>query len=246
MIVKKEVKDAIDDIRSSSSYSSMSKYISSSRIKVNDTSPYDSKELNNYIRSYSSTSIKDKISFYLTKEGLQILGLHMRRGVSYKELAHIIGVGINTLMGWKKKYPQINQVLSYTREVMIAEVESAALRTAKGYTVSLIRPMVLKKLVYDDDNKIIGVDETIDYVAYEEHVKPDVNAQRLILNNAYPEVYKADSKQLAEALNQKQLGVVQELQKGFITKLEEISMQDLANESVVVIENDESINDSGK
>lgn len=227
-------------IKTSPSYTELSNYLSSSRIKTNDVNIYDSTYTDTYKLVLSSSNHNNKVQFYLSKEGLQILGLYMRRGISITELCKLIGVTRTTLEKWRRKYPQINQVLSYTRELMIADVESAALRTAKGYTVSLIRPMLVKEPI-KQGGKIIGYNERIEYVAYEEHIKPDVNAQRLILNNAYPEVYKADSKQLAEALNQKQLEVVQDIQQGFITKLLSVNAEVLENEEAQVIVHDEPI-----
>lgn len=215
------------------SYNNLIKSLDKRRIKTNDVNIYDSNELSNYINAniYSRRSI----NYFLTKEGLSILGLHTRQGKSLDEIASIIGVNVGTLKMWKQKYPQINQVLSYTREVLIAELESASIKTAKGYSVSLVRPQVIRVAIKNGE-KIVGYDERIEYVVYEEHVKADVNAQRFLLQNIAPDRYKGDAKQIAETLNNEAVQNFLEMQKSIKQTLEQQQIEDLQNEGVVVID----------
>jgi len=230
---------------SSNDYNELKSRLNNSRFRINDVNTFNQDDISNY--SISSTySRPNKYSYWVSKEGLLLLEGFARDGKSHNLIAKEIGISLSSLLEWKKKFPQINRALSQTREVVIRTLENAAMKSALGYTATVIKPLVVKKAIYGEDDKVVGYEEVVEYVAEEEFIKPEWNMQQFLLKNIAPDKYKGDAKQIAEALNEEKIQQVLAMQQSFQTALAEISMQDLENENVVVIEDDESTNNSSK
>lgn len=222
---------------SSSSYESVKTRINDFRFRINDVNTYNNNDLGNYIYK---TRRGNKIDFWLSKEGILLLEGFSRDGKSIHLIAKEIGVSDSTLHDWKRAYPQINRALSQTREVVIRTLENVAMKSALGYTTSVIKPMAVKKAIRDDNDKIIGYEEVVEYVVEEEFIKPEWNMQQFLLKNIAPDKYKGDAKQIAEALNEEKLQQVLVMQQAFQKALLTTTSEDLINEEVVVITDDES------
>lgn len=78
---------------------------------------------------------KGKYEYWLTPEGLIKLEGWARDGLTDEQIASNMGIRRETLIDWKKKYPNISNTLKKGKEVVDYEVENALLKRALGYTV---------------------------------------------------------------------------------------------------------------
>lgn len=74
-----------------------------------------------------------KYQEWLTDEGLLKIEGWARDGLTDEQIAHNIGIRRETLYDWKKKYPNITNVLKQGKEVVDRQVENALYRTAIGF-----------------------------------------------------------------------------------------------------------------
>lgn len=74
-----------------------------------------------------------KYQEWLTDEGLLKIEGWARDGLTDEQIAHNMGIRRETLYDWKKKYPNITNVLKQGKEVVDRQVENALYRTAIGF-----------------------------------------------------------------------------------------------------------------
>jgi len=77
---------------------------------------------------------KGKYQEWLTEEGLLQLEAWARNGLTDEQIAANIGIRRETLIEWKKKYPNISNTLKRGKEVVDIQVENALLKRALGYS----------------------------------------------------------------------------------------------------------------
>ena len=119
---------------------------------------------------------KGKYQEWIEPDGLLMLEGWARDGLTDEQIAKNIGVNVRTIYDWKDRYPQFSQALKKGRGPVDVEVENALLKRAKGYTVTLRKPIkvrVEKRL----QGKGTIIEETIQYAEEEMHVPADTTAQ---------------------------------------------------------------------
>lgn len=116
---------------------------------------------------------KGKYEYWLTPEGLIKLEGWARDGLTDEQIASNMGIRRETLIDWKKKYPNISNTLKKGKEVVDYEVENALLKRALGYTVKE------EKLTKDGC-----------VVELEREVPGDVTAQIFWLKNRKPDAWR--------------------------------------------------------
>lgn len=225
-----------------SDFNTALKNVSSSYV-INDVNTYNPIDLSEY-ESYAKR--KTKVDYFLTNDGLLLLEGFARDGLSHNLIAKQIGVSSTTLYDWENKYPKIKRALAQTREVVIRKLENAAMKSALGYTVTLIKPMIVKKPIRIGD-KIVGYQEIVEYVAEQEFVKPEWNMQQFLLKNIARDKYKGDAKQIAEAMNEERVLEIINVQKSMQQALLSVNRESLEDEEVQVINNgNDATNDTNK
>lgn len=134
---------------------------------------------------------KGKYEQWLEPEGLLRLEGWARDGLTDEQIAHNIGIHRDTLIQWKKKYPDIADTLKKAKDVVDREVENALFKKACGYTVELRKPMKVKRVVYNEETgrKLEEYEEVVDTVE-EVHVPADTTAQIFWLKNRKPEAWR--------------------------------------------------------
>ena len=75
---------------------------------------------------------KGKYEYWLTEEGLIILGGWARDGMTDQQIADSIGISRSTLSAWKVKYPDISDTLKNNKDIVDRRVENALLKSALG------------------------------------------------------------------------------------------------------------------
>ena len=112
-----------------------------------------------------------------------------RDGLTDEQIADNIGIRRETLYDWKKKYPHISNALKRGKDVVDIQVENALLNKAQGITKTLIKPIKIKTVTYDN-GKRVKEEEHIEYAEEEVFVPPDTVAQIFWLKNRKPNTWK--------------------------------------------------------
>lgn len=93
-----------------------------------------------------------------------------RDGLTQQQIADNLGINIDTLIEYKKKYPEFSDALKKGKEVVDIEVENAMLKRALGYTVRIVEQKIDKfGDVHDCERDV--------------HIPGDVTAQIFWLKN---------------------------------------------------------------
>ena len=132
---------------------------------------------------------RGKYKEWLTEESLLRLEAWARDGLTDEQIADNIGIRRETLYDWKKKYPHISNALKRGKDVVDIQVENALLNKAQGITKTLIKPIKIKTVTYDN-GKRVKEEEHIEYAEEEVFVPPDTVAQIFWLKNRKPNTWK--------------------------------------------------------
>jgi transposase-like protein len=74
-----------------------------------------------------------------TEDGLILIEGWARDGLTDEKIAHNMGIRRETLWSWRKQYPNIDNALKKTKEVVDREVENALYKKAcEGDTTAMI------------------------------------------------------------------------------------------------------------
>lgn len=114
-----------------------------------------------------------------------------RDGLSQQQIANNLGINVDTLIEYKKKYSDFSEALKKGREVADYEVENALYKRALGYTYEekTFEDGILKKVVTKE-------------------VAPDTTAQIYWLKNRKPKEWRD---RVEVFTNEKELNKVEEL-----------------------------------
>ena len=111
-------------------------------------------------RNHSS----DLLDKWLKEENLMLLECWSRDGYTQTDIARRIGINVDTLSMWKKRFPEIANALNTGRELTDYKVENALLKSALGYKTKDVK--VGNTIITSvSDGKIESVVERV----YEEH-----------------------------------------------------------------------------
>ncbi|WP_129582299.1 helix-turn-helix domain-containing protein [Miniphocaeibacter massiliensis] len=124
-----------------------------------------------------------KYEEWLEKDNLILLEAWARSGFTDEEIAKRIGIAVNTLYSWRKKYKKIDNALKKGKEYCDLHVESALYRKALGYDYEEVT-RELKK------NSETGEMEMVETKRVKKHVPPDRTAQIFWLKNRNPRNWK--------------------------------------------------------
>nr|DAH35918.1 MAG TPA: terminase small subunit [Caudoviricetes sp.] len=125
---------------------------------------------------------KGKYEYWLTDEGLLLIGGWAKSGLTDEQIAHNMGICRDTLIQWKKKFPDISYSLKVNKEVADIQVENALFKKALGYKVV--------DIIYERvKNLDTGEYELVPAKKTERDVPPDTTAQIFWLKNRKPDVW---------------------------------------------------------
>lgn len=120
---------------------------------------------------------RGKFEYWLTEDGLTLLEGWARDGLTDEQLAEKMGINRATLYDWKKKYPNISDVLKKGKEIVDIQVENALLKRALGYDYQ-------EEKIEKSDKDGVKVTQTL------KHVPPDTTAQIFWLKNRRPDKWR--------------------------------------------------------
>lgn len=106
-----------------------------------------------------------------------------RDGLSQQQIASNLGINVDTLIEYKKKYSDFSEALKKGKEIVDIEVENALHKKALGYNVPVRKAFKVKEVIYNDNGKKIRETEHLEYADEEIHVPADTTAQIFWLKN---------------------------------------------------------------
>ena len=113
----------------------------------------------------------------------------VRNGSSDKEVARRLGIAADSLIEYKKRFPEFSECLKNTRAYVDGQVENALLKRAIGYDVEEVA-----QEIYSDGSKHVK--------KIKRHIPPDITAMIFWLKNRRPEKWRdkpqEDNQQNAE------------------------------------------------
>lgn len=126
----------------------------------------------------NSSDLLDK---WLEDDNLLLLEAWSRDGYTLTDIARRIGINLDTLVLWKKKYEPIKEALSIGKELVDYKVENALLKSALGYRTKDVK--VTTTMRY---GKVVEtIKETTD-----REVAPNVTAIQMWLYNRQKDKWK--------------------------------------------------------
>ena len=120
---------------------------------------------------------RGKYEYWLTEDGLTLLGGWARDGLTDEQLAEKMGIGTRTLYDWKSRYPQISQALKKGKEIVDTRVENALLKRALGYDFQ-------EERIERSGKDGVKVTQTL------KHIPGDTTAQIFWLKNRRPDRWR--------------------------------------------------------
>lgn len=112
-----------------------------------------------------------------------------RDGLTQQQIADNLGINVDTLIEYKKKYPDFSEALKKGKEVVDIEVENALLKKALGYNVPVQKAFKIKEIIYQDGKRLKET-ERIEYAQEEIHIPADTTAQIFWLKNRKPDKWR--------------------------------------------------------
>lgn len=132
---------------------------------------------------------KGKFERWITEEGLTLLKGWARKGMTDEAIAKKIDISPSTFYEWKNRFPEFSEAIKVGKEPADFTVEEKLYESAKGYKVTLRKPMKLKKEVFKvNEGRII--EERVEYVDEEVYIPANVVAQIFWLKNRMPNVWR--------------------------------------------------------
>jgi hypothetical protein len=132
------------------------------------------------------------------KEKLIQVEAWCRDGLIDEQIAHNLGISIDTFYTYKKEHTEFSESLKRGKEIVDIEVENALLKKTKGYNVQLIKTFKTKHIKYDENGKKISEDEILETGVDEVHVPADTTAQIFWLKNRKPVEWRDKHEQEVE------------------------------------------------
>lgn len=153
---------------------------------------------------------KGKYQEWIEPEGLLKIEGWARDGLTEEQIAHNMGIRRETLIEWKKKYPNISNTLKRGKEIIDRQVENALLKRALGYSYK----ETTRELIFDKET---GKTELKITKEVEKEVVPDTTAQIFWLKNRKPEEWREKQEvQMSGAVNNPMEGLTTEELKKLI------------------------------
>lgn len=126
---------------------------------------------------------KSKVKYWLTDEGLLLIGAWARNGLTDEQIAHNMGISVKTLFNYKQKYLPILQALKKGKEVVDIQVENALLKRALGYSYT---ETTSERRLNEDK----GEYEMVTTKEVVKEIIPDTTAQIFWLKNRKPDTWR--------------------------------------------------------
>ena len=130
-----------------------------------------------------------KYTEWLTREGLLKIEGWAKDGLIDEQIAKNMGVAYSTFKEWKKRFPDLSDVLKRSKEVVDREVENALFESARGF-------------VYEEE----AVTNTGEVVTVKKYSKPNVTAIIFWLKNRKRNEWR-DKQEIEQEITQRTIEI---------------------------------------
>lgn len=120
---------------------------------------------------------KPKWEYWLTEEGLMLIGSWARDGFTEEEIATNMGIGRSTLNEWKNKFIDISNTIKKNKQVSDYLVEGSVFRSVMGFTKTYDNEKVTK------DGYVVKYKETV-------YIPPNPLLSMFWLKNRLPDKWR--------------------------------------------------------
>lgn len=124
---------------------------------------------------------------------LELIESWCRDGATDKDIANNLGIGLTTLYGWKKTFPEIDEALKKGKEIADVRVENALYKRALGYRYKEIKTIALTSKSEIEKAQKAGLEVNrviLKQEITEKEIVPDTLAQIFWLKNRKPEIWR--------------------------------------------------------
>ena len=125
---------------------------------------------------------KAKFDEWLEPDNILRLTAWARDGYTHEQIAEKMGIRAKTLWQWRKRFDIIGNALKQGKEPYDIEIENALHDSAKGYFVTVKKPMKLRRVRQKAGEGRIE-EEYVEYVDEQQYIPPQVAAQIFYLKN---------------------------------------------------------------
>ena len=132
-----------------------------------------------------------KVDFWLTEDGLGLIKGWARNCTYKKEIAEKMGISDTCLANWCEKYPEIDEAVKQTREIVDFMVENAVLKAALGYKTKEVKVTMGKVVKNGAEFEVLK--ETVT-----KEVPANINAAIFWLNNRKFDDWKRNRDKVVE------------------------------------------------
>lgn len=119
---------------------------------------------------YPTNKYAKKIDWWTSSKGLELIAGWRQAGCTIKEICTKMGVDIRTLRAWKKKCPQLDEILSVGKDIATVRVVNALFKRAVGYE-------------YEESVQELIEGQMVTTKIYTRHMPPDTKAILAYLYN---------------------------------------------------------------
>ena len=134
-----------------------------------------------------------KYDDWLTEEGLLLVSGWAADGLTEEQIAHNMGIRRETLIEWKKKFPNISNVLKKNKEVADRYVENALYKKATGFSATDRVVSTKKRVEYENGKRVREVTEPC-IIEVERYFPPDTTAEIFWLKRRKPDQWGDNGK----------------------------------------------------
>lgn len=113
-----------------------------------------------------------------------------RQGMTEKEIAKSMGIGLTTLRRWRLEYDEFRIAIKESKGIPDAEIEAALYKRAIGYEIEEVKIISIPKIQPGKDKKSATSAVATKIEKTVKHVVPDVTAQIFWLKNRMPEQWR--------------------------------------------------------
>lgn len=127
---------------------------------------------------YPISKFGKKVDFWTSSAGMQLIVGWRQNGLSIQQIAGRAGVDIRTFRGWRKKCPELDNVLTVGQDIANAKAVTSLFKRVTGF-------------YYDEITKELVAGELRITKVVTKYVPPDTKACLAWLFNRYPDQWRA-------------------------------------------------------
>ena len=109
--------------------------------------------------------------------------LWLRDGLTEKQVCRNLGISVETLNQYKRRYPELVEAIKRGKQVIVTELENALIRRALGYRYQEVKTYIKTE---DGQTATEYVERT------DKEMPPNVGALAILLKNKAPDRYTND------------------------------------------------------